>query len=75
MKFTKLTENGLIAKYFDTYQEAKEYYGSDVIPVVSIKEWINTHKDYKGCVDGKPYILYLTDKGTTYGECVIVNEI
>ncbi|MGG3920401.1 hypothetical protein ABEV41_00375 [Geobacillus thermodenitrificans] len=75
MKFTKLNENGLITKYFDTYQEAKEYFGSGVIPVLSIAEWTQTHKDYKGYVDGKPYILYLTDKGTTYGECVIVNEI
>jgi hypothetical protein len=75
MKFTKLNENGLITKYFDTYQEAKEFFGSGVIPVLSIEEWINTHKDYKGYKDGKPYILYLTDKGTTYGECVIVNEI
>jgi len=72
MKFTKLNETGVITKYFNTYQEAKEHFGNDIIPVVSLKEWRKTPENYKGYKDGKPHILYLTDKGTTYGECAIV---
>jgi hypothetical protein len=75
MKFTKLNENGLITKYFDTYQDAKEYFGSGVIPVLSIEEWDKMPKDYKGYENGVPHVLYLTDKGTTYGKCAIVYDI
>ena len=75
MKFTKLSEYGVITKCFDTYMEAVEFFGSGVIPVVSLVEWAKIPKAYKGYKNGAPYVLYLTDKGTTYGKCVIVHEI
>ena len=75
MKFTKLSEYGVITKCFDTHQEAIKFFGSGVIPVVSLHEWAKMPKDYKGYKNGVPHVLYLTDKGTTYGKCVIVNEL
>ena len=75
MKFTKLSKYGTITKCFDTHKEAVEFFGSDVIPVVSWDEWTKMPKNYKGFKDGIPHVLYLTDKGTIYGKCIIVKEI
>ena len=75
MKFTKLSEYGVITKCFNTHNEAVEFFGSDVVPVLSLEEWRRTPRDYKGYENGVPHVLYCTNKGTTYGKCVIVNEI
>jgi hypothetical protein len=78
MKFTKPDENGILCnKMLDTHSEAVRYFGSDenIIPAVGINEWNKKPNDYKGSKDGKPYLLYLTDKGTTYGECAIVYSV
>jgi len=73
MKFTAL-QNGIIAKAFDTYAEAEKYFGSDsnIIPIISLKDWANIHKDYKTRIDRKPHILYIGKNGTTLGPCEIV---
>lgn len=76
MKFTKPNEDGILCnKIFDTHREAVEHFGSGVMPVVGLEEWSRMPKDYKGKKDGKNYCLYLTDKGTTYGEVNVVFSI
>lgn len=76
MKFTKPNENGILCnKFFDTYREAKEHFKEGVQPVLSLQEWSKTSKDYKGIVDGQTFLLYLTDKGTTYGQCNVVYDV
>lgn len=77
MKFTLPNEHGVLSnKIFDTYIEAKDYFKIDqIVPVVGLEEWGRMSKDYKGFKDGKPYCLYLTDKGTTYGEVFVVYDI
>ncbi len=35
--------------------------------VLENKVWKSRDKDSKGKVDGKRYIMYMTEKGTTYG--------
>jgi len=75
MKFTKPNENGILCnRFFETHSEAVEYFGENenIIPVVDIEEWNAMPKDYKGYKDKTPYALYLTSKGTTYGEVAIV---
>ena len=73
MKFTAM-QNGVITKAFDTYAEAEKYFGSDsnIIPIISLKDWANMHKDYKTVIDGKPHVVYYGKNGTALGPCEIV---
>ncbi|MGG3987475.1 hypothetical protein [Bacillus smithii] len=76
MKFTKPNKDGILCnKFFDTYTEAKKHYKSGIIAVVGLEEWGKLPNGYKGFVNGKPHVLYMTDQGTTYGECNIVYSI
>lgn len=77
MKFTIANEDGILCyPFFDSYIKAKEYFKTDqIIPVVGLKEWKEMPDEYKGFKNKKPYCLYLTDKGTVYGEVWIVYSI
>jgi hypothetical protein len=64
---------------FSDYDEARQardnlYADFSVEPVLTQKEFDRTPKDYKGYKEGVPYILYLTEHGTTYGPALIIDE-
>jgi len=42
---------------------------------ISKKEWAKTHKDYKSVIDGVPYVMKLTDKGTALVPVKIVESV
>ena len=43
---------------------------------MSLKDYEKTPKDYRGFVDGKPYIVHLDHtKGTIYSPVVLVDEL
>lgn len=77
MKFTLPNKNGILCnKMFDSYAAAKEHFKTEkIVPVIGLKEWERMPKDYKGFKNGKPYCLYLTDRGTIYGEVFLVYDI
>lgn len=71
MQFT--INDPLIEKAFPTFAEAKEHFQTEnIIPVLTVDEYKRTNKDYKGIVNGKPYVLYLSTYGTTYGPCFVI---
>ena len=43
--------------------------------VISKEQWDSTPKDFKGCIDGEPHLVYLDleTQGTVYGPVKIVN--
>jgi len=41
---------------------------------ISKKDWAKTHKDYKSVIDGVPYVMKMTDKGTALVPVKIVDE-
>ena len=42
---------------------------------ISKKDWEKTHKDYKSVIDGVPYVMKLTDKGTALVPVKIVESV
>jgi len=42
---------------------------------ISKKDWEKTHKDYKSVIDGIPYVMKMTDKGTALVPVKIVESV
>jgi len=42
---------------------------------ISKKDWAKTHKDYKSVIDGVPYVMKMTDKGTALVPVKIVESV
>jgi 5-hydroxyisourate hydrolase-like protein (transthyretin family) len=60
---------------FSKKESVDEAASFKITNTISKKEWAKTHKDYKSVIDGVPYVMKLTDKGTALVPVKIVESV